>query len=393
MGRIVIVGGGFAGLFTALNLERYHWPGERPEVLLVDRAERFVFAPLLYELVSGELKTWEVAPRFADLLEQTQIRFKQAEVSGIDLENQKVLLGDGTAEPYDQLVLTAGGSTPVEIVSGAREHALAFRTLEDAERLINRLKFLLDQGADPVRVALVGGGASGVELACKLADTLRDKGSILLVDREKEILPQTDAMIRKAACAQLERRGIRLNLQTKILSVQAEGLETETTERSSAFLPADVVLWTVGTTVPKLVRDLDLPKDERGRIRVLPTLQVVDHPEIFALGDLAAAVDAQGHAIGASAQVAFQQADYSAWNLWAESTGRPLLAFRYYSLGMLLSLGVDSGVASLAGMQVEGPLAYLIRRIAYLLRMPTSAHRLRVGLNWAATPVLDWLQG
>ncbi len=392
MARIVIVGGGFAGLFTALNLEQYSFKGERPEVLLVDRTERFVFAPLLYELISGELKTWEVAPRFEDLLEGTAIRFRQGDVTGIDLENGKVQFAEGVAEPYDQLVIAAGGSTPVEIVPGAREHALPFRTLEDAQQLISRLKSCFDAGADPVRVVLVGAGSSGVELACKLADTLQTKGNIALFDREKEILAEVEPQTRKLAQAELEKRAVRLSLSTRILAVTEKGLEIESPDRGTEFIPADVVLWTVGTTVPKLVKSLDVPKAAGGKIKILPTLQIEDHPQIFALGDLADSIDAQGKAVGASAQVAFQQSEYCAWNIWAQHSGRSLLDFRYTSLGQLLGLGINSGVASLFGVAVGGTPAYLLRRLIYLYRMPTAEHRLKVALNWASQPLLGWLE-
>ncbi|UFP93104.1 NAD(P)/FAD-dependent oxidoreductase [Gloeobacter morelensis] len=393
MARIVIVGGGFAGLFTALGLEAYPFKDERPEILLIDRSERFVFSPLLYELVSGELATWEVAPRFDELLEGTRVRFVQAEAMGFDFENRIVKLAGGGAESYDRLALTVGGSTPVDVVPGAREHALPFRTLEDAQALIARLKAALDAGADPVRVALVGAGASGVELACKLADTLGDKGSIVLFDRAADILAEFDVPERKMARAELEKRRVRLGLSTKILWVSDAGLQVETAGRGAEAIPAEAVLWTVGTAVPGLIKDLDLPKGPGGRLAVEPTLQVQGHTEIFALGDLAASLDGGGKPLGPSAQLAFQQAGYCAWNLWASLSDRPLLAFRYNALGKLLGLGIDSGVASLLGTAVGGPPAYLIRRLAYLYRMPTDTHRLKVALHWASRPVVRWLGG
>ncbi|AGY57431.1 NAD(P)/FAD-dependent oxidoreductase [Gloeobacter kilaueensis] len=392
MARIVIVGGGFAGLFTALTLEQYSFGGERPEILLIDRSEHFVFAPLLYELVSGELKSWEVAPRFDELLENTGIRFLQQEVVGFDLAGGKVKLAGGTAEAYDRLVIAAGGQTPVEIVPGAKEHALPFRTLADAQALIARLKAALEAGADPLRVALVGAGASGVELACKLADTLQTKGTIVLFDREKEILGEFSAAERKLVRAELEERSVRLRLGTKILRVGADGLEIDAGS-GSEWIPAEVVLWTVGTGVPSLIGELEVAKGAGGRVAIQPTLQLVDYPEVFALGDLAFAADDSGKFLGASAQLAFQQAGFCAWNLWASLNNRPLLAFRYAPLGQLLGLGIDSGVASLLGRPLSGPLAYLVRRLVYLYRMPTAEHRLKVALNWASQPVLRWLSG
>jgi demethylphylloquinone reductase len=391
MARIVIVGGGFAGLTTALSLESYAWKGERPEILLIDSSERFVFAPLLYELISGELKNWEVAPRFEELLENSQIRYKQATVKGIDLDNRKVHLKDGTVESYDGLALTAGGVTPVDIVPGAREHALPFRTFADAQTLIARLKSALESGTDPVRIALVGGGASGVELACKLADVLKLKASITLFEHEKEILKEFSPPTHPFAREALKQRNVRLSLESRILSVSSDGLTVQSSGREQETLPFDIVLWTVGTAVPALVKALDVPKLPNCKIKVEPTLQIPGYPEVFAYGDLAAVFDDKGQTIGATAQSAYQEGQFAAWNLWATLENRPLLNFRYTSLGQILGLGIDSGFASLLGLQVSGKPAYILRRLVYLLRMPTPEQRLKVALNWAAYPVVRWL--
>jgi demethylphylloquinone reductase len=391
MARIVIVGGGFAGLTTALSLESYTWKGERPEILLIDSSERFVFAPLLYELISGELKNWEVAPRFEELLENSEIHYKQATVEGIDLDNRKVHLNDGSAESYDGLALTAGGVTPMEVVPGAREFALPFRTFADAQTLIARLKSALESGADPVRIALVGGGASGVELACKLADVLKLKASITLFDREKEILNEFGTPARTYARKGLKDRNIRLSLETKILSVHSDGLTIQALGREQETLPFDIVLWTVGTAVPALVKALEVPKDATGKLKVEPTLQLSGYPEVYAYGDLAVVLDDKGQSIGATAQSAYQEGQFAAWNLWAALEKRPLLNFRYTSLGQILGLGIDGGFASLLGLQVSGQPAYILRRLVYLLRMPTPEQRLKVALNWAADPLVRWL--
>jgi NADH dehydrogenase len=124
---------------------------------------------------------------------------------------------------------------------------------------------------------------------------------------------------------------------------------------------------------------------------VTPTLQAVDRPEIFAVGDLADCQDADGQQVPATAQAAFQQADYAGWNLWASLTDRPLLPFRYQQIGELMALGTDNATLTALGVKLEGPLAYVARRLAYLYRMPTLDHQLRVGLNWIAQPLLSAL--
>jgi len=150
-------------------------------------------------------------------------------------------------------------------------------------------------------------------------------------------------------------------------------------------------MWTVGTQVPDVVKALPLKHNERGQLVVGPTLQVVDRPDIFALGDLAECRDAEGQLVPANAQVAFQQADYAGWNIWASLSDRPLLPFRYQHLGEMLALGNTEATLTGMGVKLDGSAAYIVRRLAYLYRMPTFDHQLRVGLNWVTKPLRDLL--
>ena len=389
--RICILGGGFGGLYTALRLSQLPWePLQKPEIVLVDQRDRFVFLPLLYELLTGELQTWEVAPPFSELLATTGIQFRQTAVTGIDPEAQRVYLADEQVLPYDRLVLALGGETPLTMAPGTAEHAIAFRTIDDVYRLQERLRVLEASPADRIRVAVVGGGYSGVELACKLADRLGDRGRVRLVELSDQILRTSPEYNRETATKALEKRGVWVDLETKVASI---GAETVTLEYKGNVdtLPVDVVMWTVGTQVPDVVKALPLKHNERGQLVVGPTLQVVDRPDIFALGDLAECRDAEGQLVPANAQVAFQQADYAGWNIWASLSDRPLLPFRYQHLGEMLALGNTEATLTGMGVKLDGSAAYIVRRLAYLYRMPTFDHQLRVGLNWVTKPLRDLL--
>ena len=389
--RICILGGGFGGLYTALRLSQLPWePLQKPEIVLVDQRDRFVFLPLLYELLTGELQTWEVAPPFSELLATTGIQFRQTAVTGIDPEAQRVYLADEQVLPYDRLVLALGGETPLTMAPGTAEHAIAFRTIDDVYRLQERLRVLEASPADRIRVAVVGGGYSGVELACKLADRLGDRGRVRLVELSDQILRTSPEYNRETATKALEKRGVWVDLETKVASI---GAETVTLEYKGNVdtLPVDVVMWTVGTQVPDVVKALPLKHNERGQLVVGPTLQVVDRPDIFALGDLADCRDAEGQLVPANAQVAFQQADYAGWNIWASLSDRPLLPFRYQHLGEMLALGNTEATLTGMGVKLDGSAAYIVRRLAYLYRMPTFDHQLRVGLNWVTKPLRDLL--
>jgi NADH dehydrogenase len=139
------------------------------------------------------------------------------------------------------------------------------------------------------------------------------------------------------------------------------------------------------------VKNLPLKQNQRGQITTTTTLQVLEHPEIFALGDLADCLDSEGKQVPATAQVAFQQADYTAWNIWASLTNRPLLPFRYQQLGEMMALGIDNATLTGLGVKLDGSLAYTARRLAYLYRLPTLEHQLKVGFSWLVSPIIKTL--
>ncbi len=390
--RICILGGGFGGLYTALRLSELPWAnGEKPEIALVDRRDRFVFAPLLYELMTGELQDWEVAPRFQDLLAGTGVTVYQSTVAGIDLADKRIQLHDGTEFPYTKLVLAMGGETRMNKVPGAAEFALPFRTITDAYRLEARLQSLEASERDRIRVAIVGGGYSGVELACKLADRLRERGRIRIIELTDQILRTSTEFNRQAADKALKDRDIWLDLDTSVEALTADTISLNY-KGTVDMIPVDLVLWTVGTQIADAIAALPLKKNQRGQITVTPTLQVVEHPDVFALGDLADCKDANGQQVAATAQVAIQQADYVGWNLWASLTNRPLLPFRYQHLGEMMTLGINNATLTGLGITLEGIPAVLARRLAYLYRMPTLDHQIRVGLNWITQPIASILK-
>lgn len=389
--RICILGGGFGGLYTALRLSQLPWEStQKPEIVLVDQSDRFLFSPLLYELLTGELQTWEIAPPFEELLEGTGVRFYQGLVSGIDIDQRRVNLHEGPEIPYDRLVLALGGETPLDLVPGAAAYAYTFRTISDAYRLEERLRFLEESDADKIRVAIVGAGYSGVELACKLADRLGERGRFRIIEIADQILRTSPEFNREAAKKALEARGVFLDLETKVESIEQNTISLEYKNQLD-IIPVDLVIWTVGTRVAPVVKSLPLKQNQRGQISITSNLQVLDHPEIFALGDLVDCHDAEGQQVPATAQAAFQQADYTAWNIWATLTNRPLLPFHYQQLGEMMALGIDNATLTGLGIKLDGRLASVARRIAYLYRLPTLDHQLKVGFNWLVRPIIETL--
>ncbi len=389
--RICILGGGFGGLYTALRLSQLPWESTlKPEIILVDQSDRFLFSPFLYELLTGELQVWEIAPPYQELLQGTGVRFHQAVVSQIDTDKQQVQLQNGLEIAYDRLVLALGGETPLDLVPGATTYAHSFRSITEVYRLEESLRVLEASETEKIRIAIVGAGYSGVELACKLADRIGEKGRFRLIEISDQILRTSPEFNREAAKKALETRGVFIDLETKVVSIGENTISLEYKSQVDE-IPVDLVIWTVGTRVPPVVKTLPLKQNQRGQITTTSKLQVLEHPEIFALGDLADCLDTEGKQVPATAQVAFQQADYTAWNIWASLTNRPLLPFRYQQLGEMMALGVDNATLTGLGIKLDGYLAYIARRLAYLYRLPTLEHQLKVGFSWLVSPIIKTL--
>ncbi|WJX47807.1 Nuclear pore complex subunit [Trifolium repens] len=440
--RVCILGGGFGGLYTALRLESLEWPDDKkPQIALVDQSERFVFKPMLYELLSGEVDEWEIAPYFSDLLANTGVRFLKDRVKvlqpsdhlGVNGSNGStrggtVHLESGLHIEYDWLVLALGAESKLDVVPGAIEFAIPFSTLEDARKVNNRLKILERKtfGKDrQISVAIVGCGYSGVELAATVAERLQNRGIVRAINVETTICPTAPPGNRDAALKVLSSRKVELLLGYFVNCIRRAGelessntltgvdenlietvpgfekyiLELQPAERGvqNKIIEADLVLWTVGSKPPLPHLEYSdvpfvIPLNARGQAETDETLRVKGHPRIFALGDSSALRDSNGRILPATAQVAFQQADFTGWNLWAAINGRPLLPFRFQNLGEMMVLGrYDAAISPsfVEGLTLEGPIGHTARKIAYLMRLPTDEHRLKVGISWFTKSAID----
>ncbi|MTF39262.1 NAD(P)/FAD-dependent oxidoreductase [Cyanobacterium aponinum] len=384
--KIVILGGGFGGLYTAIKLAQFPWQESNPEIVLIDKNDRFLFSPLLYELITDEMQSWEVAPSYYELLSNTSIRFLQDTVTEIDDTARQISLKNNGDLSYDYLVMALGGKTPVNQVSGASDFAIPFRTLEDAYRVKEKLRVLENSDLEAIRVVVVGGGYSGVELALKVADRLGKRGKIRIVDRGSEILSDSPEFNRKTAEKALRDRTIWTDLETEVTNITEKDISLSYKNQIDT-IPVDLVLWTVGTKPVMLEKKFPFATNAQGKIEINSYLQVKDNSVVWALGDLVECYDQQGKKLPATAQVAFQQADYCAWNIWATIENKPLLAFKYQPLGEMLALGKDSATISGLGLSLGGGLGYLARRLIYLYRLPTFEHQMAVAMNWITSPL------
>lgn len=384
---IVIVGGGFGGLYTALALSEQRQP---PPLLLIEPQPCFLFLPLLYELLSDELRRWEIAPRYDALLAGRGVAWLQDRVVSIDAQQRCLHTAGGRELNFGQLVLATGARTHSFGIAGVVEHSLSFRSLVDVERLKELVERLRQERRPLQRLAVVGAGPSGVELACKLADLLDGAAVVELVEQGAMALPQARAFNREQAILALQRRDVRLRCGCRVLEVGADHLDLHTSAGPER-LAVDGVVWTAGLDFAPPSVQPELQRDRRGRLLVEPSLQLRGQPHLFAAGDIAS-LAANGDGDGATppppatAQVAFQQASCLADNLLRARRGEPLEPFRFQDLGEMISLGRGEASLVAGGFTLAGAAAFQLRRLAYLSRLPGRPHQLRVAAGWLA----DW---
>src|SRR6266851_8482334 len=390
--RILIIGGGFGGLFTALDLTG------AAEITLINDEDHFLFKPMLYEYLSGEVEAWHIAPDCKELLDDS-VRFIRGVVEKIDLEARAVTLAN-RAEPlsYDVLVVAPGAVTNYAGVTGAEQFSLPFRTLNDANRLRRRMTEALDHvqpDAAPqdtrgaLTFAVVGGGASGVELSTKMADLLRDavkrralKGEprVLIIEMADRLVPGMGDEMRLFVEGALHESRIEVHTQTRVVQVSENSITLEHNQQHTELETAGVV-WVAGVRVSPLAESLKIGKDRRGLLMVERTLQTREYPNVFALGDVAFYPDVVPTLAG-TAQLALQESGLCARNIRAFIEGRELKSKRFVELGEAVSLGTEHAAVLSAGQVMGGPLARQARFAMYTARLPTWHHRLRVGASW-----------
>lgn len=368
---VVVVGGGFAGLFSALAVSE-RLP-ERP-VLLIEPRDRFLFQPLLYELLSGELQSWEVAPNYRQLLSSRGICWLQDRVSAIDLDSQKLTTVAGHRVEWGDLVLATGTELNDFGVPGVRAHACGFRDLNDVTRLRVLVEDLKKRRTQDAAMAIVGAGPTGVELACKLADMLDGAARIHLIEMGDEILPNSASFNRERAAAALERREVCLHLNTAVTKVHTDRVRF----KDGTVLPHSGLIWSAGSS-PTLPDLHPSPAGTRAPLKISQDLRLLGHQRVFALGDCARC---SVEPWPATAQVAMQQGDAIAKALQAISRNQEPEQFQFQDRGEMLSLGIGDATLTGLGITLAGPLAFKIRRATYLTRLPGLSLGLRSAGAW-----------
>lgn len=393
--HIVIVGAGFGGVYTARTLAR-HTHNTNLKITLINKTNYFLFTPLLHEVATGSLTPTSVTEPLSDIFANTDVDIIVGDAS-ID-SGEKLVKVNGKQIPFDFLVIATGAETNYFHVPGAKEYAYPLKTVGDAMRIRERVLQVFEDAhkesdRDKRRAMLsfvvIGAGPTGVELVAEIAEFTRElekkfhhtKGelSIALVTTDSTILKMLPERLQRITAAYLHSLGVR---------IMAKKTVTEITPTNIMFhegppITAGMAIWTAGVVPipPKTVSPLST---ERGRLLVDSSLRTIGHPHVFALGDVALAVDRTKHGgpVPMLAQAATQAATVVANNIIATIQKEDLVDFRFHTKGLLVSLGEWRAIGTIGPIHISGPFAWFIWRTVYLFKFLSTKKRLRIAFEW-----------
>jgi len=403
--KLVILGGGFGGLYAAQALNRVDL-----ELTLVDRRNFHLFQPLLYQVATGSLSPGEIAaPLRTVLAKQNNSRVLLDEAIGIDAVKKELILADCGPLPYDTLIVATGSRTSYFGNDQWEEFAPGLKTVEDATRMRHKVLFAFEEAErepDPAQrqawltFIVVGGGPTGVELSGALGemanDTMRhefdninpEDARILLLDGGERVLSNYPTDLSLAAERSLIKLGVRTRNKVRVIGVDADGV-TLKTAAGEERIAAKTVLWGAGVRASEFGKVLGeqagAPLDKGGRVLVAPDLTVPGHPDIFVVGDLASMTQ-DGNPLPGVAPTAMQQGKYAAQVIKARLQGRqPPGPFRYFDKGSLAVIGRSAAVAyfeNFGKLKFAGPVAWLLWLFVHLMYIVEFQARILVFIRW-----------
>jgi NADH dehydrogenase len=399
--RILILGSGFGGLYTALHLEKKLRREAAVEITLVNRENFFLFTPMLHEVAAGDLDLTHIVNPVRKLLRRTH--FFNGNIRSIDLKERCVVVAHADDNhdhelSYDYLVLALGSVTNFYNLPGLAENALTMKSLSDAIRLRGRLIKNLEEAdfecscedrSRLLTVVVAGGGFAGVETIASVNDFVREaiefypklteaELRIVLIEATDVILPELGPELGAYARKKLARRGVQFLMKTAVKSVSND----EVNLSDGTSLKTNTLVWTAGVSPNPLLEMLDCSK-ERGRLVTNEFLEVENFPGVWALGDCAAVPDpASGKFCPPTAQHALRQGKIVAENIVAALKGGARRRFEFKTIGALASIGKRTGVARIMGMNFSGFVAWWLWRTIYLSKLPRFEKKVRVALDW-----------
>ncbi len=399
--RVVILGGGFGGMYAALEFERALARGAALDVTLVNHDNFFLFTPMLHEVAASDLDITNIVSPIRKLLRR--VTFFHGEIEAIDLQHQRVGLSHGHEQhchslPYDHLVLALGSTTNFFDIPGLADRAFTMKSLSDAIVLRNHLIANLEEAdfecggtlrASLLNFVVAGGGFAGVETIAAMNDFLReavrffphlraDMLRIILVSSGEVILPELGTKLGTYAQRKLIEQKVEIHANCKVTVVT----DLDVMLSDGTTVPTNTLVWTAGISPHALLNTLPCPK-EKGRVLVNEYLEVPGWPGLWALGDCALVPDRKTGAFHPpTAQHALREGRVAARNILATVRGDRMKPFLYSTLGLLAPIGRRTGVANILGVNFSGFIAWWLWRTIYLLKLPRFEKKLLVALDW-----------
>lgn len=411
--KILVLGGGFAGIECVRRLESYFPDGREAQITLVSEDNFFLFTPMLPQVASGTIETRHIVTPVRTLLKKA--KFYEAEVKSIDPHEKRVVLSGtkekrGIALHYDYLVLALGSQTNFFGMDKLERLSYSMKTLNDAVVLRNRTIDMLEQAdneTDPalkkslLTFVIVGGGFAGIETAGELMDLLLDARKyypnikktdirVIVLEALPGILPGFNENLAKFTLEKLHQRGIEVKVGTKLSSFTGDEVLIEDAhphadplkEMSIDAIQTKTLVWTAGVTPVDIIKK-SVFKTTRGGIVVNEYLQAVDFPEVFAVGDCCYLVDPKtGRPLPPTAQSAESEAVVVAKNLYASIANKEKEKFVYLPKGQMAVIGKRNAIASMFGIHLHGFFAWILWRIIYLSKIPRLDKKVRIFLDW-----------
>lgn len=394
LSKVVIIGAGFGGLWAARALAR-----ERLEILILERNNYHTFLPLLYQVAAAELGPEDIAHPVRNILRKlSNVRMEMADVETIDIPMHRIRTGDRFI-PYDYLIIAAGSETSFFGIPGASEYAFPLKTLEDAVTLRNNIlycfeKAIQEEDSERRRILLtftiVGGGSTGVEIAGALTELIRGplmkdftdldfkEVRMVLIEASDNLLPGFTECCRNYSNLRLRQMGIEIHTESPVTQITRDSIRL----KNGQVIPTQTVIWATGVRGASLAQNAGLELTQNGRIKVLPTLQVLDHPEIYVIGDLAYFEDS-GKSLPMTAPVAIQQAIMAVRNINGQIQGKSPEAFHYLDHGMMVIIGRNTAIARVKNRSFTGFPAWVLWLTVHIFKLIGFRNRLLVLINWA----------
>jgi len=372
---IVIVGSGFGGLNAALHLKKIN-----PDfsILVIDSKTQFEFKPLLYEVFSDEIKSWEVNPSFDSIFANSGITFIRNQVNFIDLDKNLLILEDDLKVEFGYLVLSTGSSPNDFSIKGVKEFCSFFNTNKDQISLKKHLDKNISVSTNN-KIFIIGAGPSGVELACKVSDLYKSKFEVIVVEKTSEILNNSKIFNKEEAEKTFYKKNINLMKNASVIEINDEQILLSNDQNQVKKFPYFEVIWTAGIK-PNLPAFNKQIQKINNKILINNNLQLKDFPNVFAIGDISQIESDVSYPV--TAQVAMQQGKHVALNLKFLINNEDLLPFEFKDNGEMISLGIGEASISGIGLTFSGKLAFDLRRIIYASKMPNIKRGLKSTASW-----------